>query len=402
MESIGTEARITAPGLKWRRRADGAAVPYWVARASAVAAGYPIKTANLSSLAPDQVADRCAALEAEMVAWLAGVSRRGPTYDGTLGSLLRLYQVHDESPYRSLKRVSLHAYNHYLRRLIDAYGDVRLDRVTGIEIKRWHRTWLGDDGSHVAGAAMAVATMKAALRFGRILGLPHCGELKSILADLRLPKPKPRTFAPTAGDVDKLRAAAHALGHHRAALCYALQFEACVRQWDLIGQWEPLSDPRPSAVLHHGRKWIGPTWSAIDGNLILRLTPSKTERTTGAKVIVALSGCRMVIEELATIPVEARSGPLIVNEVTGRPYARQAWEWLWQAVREAAGLPSELWNRDLRAGGVTEAQMAGAAAEDRSKLAGHSVKINEGVYARDRLVASNRVIEARQRFRDRT
>jgi hypothetical protein len=402
MEPIGNaEARLTAPGLKWRRRADGASVPYWVAKPAAVAAGYQIKTANLASLDSEQVADRCAALEAEMIAWLAGVSGRGPAYDGTLGSLLKLYQAHEESPYRNLKRASLHAYNHYLRRLIDAYGDVRLDRVTGIEIKRWHKTWLGD-GSRVASAAMAVAVMKAALRFGRVLGLPHCGELKSVLADLRLPKPKARTFAPTAADVEKLRAAAHALGHHRAAFAYALQFEACVRQWDLIGQWEPLSDPRPSAILHHGKKWIGPSWSAIDRNLVLSLTPSKTERTTGAKVHVDLSRCPMIMTELAMIPVEACSGPLIVNEATGRPYARQAWEWLWQAVREAAGLPSELWNRDLRAGGVTEAQMAGAAAEDRAKVAGHSQKVNEGVYARDRLVASNRVIEARQRFREGT
>jgi hypothetical protein len=82
----------------------------------------------------------------------------------------------------------------------------------------------------------------------------------------------------------------------------------------------------------------------------------------------------------------------------GSPNA-DPWQAVWRRVCEAAGLPSGLWNRDLRAGGITEAQMAGAAAEDRAKMAGHSAKVNQSVYARDRLVASNRVIEAREKFR---
>ncbi len=43
--------------------------------------------------------------------------------------------------------------------------------------------------------------------------------------------------------------------------------------------------------------------------------------------------------------------------------------------------------------------MAGAAVEDRAKMAGHSTKVNASVYSRDRLAASDRMIEARQRFR---
>jgi hypothetical protein len=146
-----------------------------------------------------------------------------------------------------------------------------------------------------------------------------------------------------------------------------------------------MDDLRPSALTHGSHKWTGPTWSAIDGNLILTLTPTKTERSTGTKIHVDLSRCPMVVEELALIPKEARSGPLVINEAT---YERSTWERLWRQVRAAAGLPSGLWNRDLRAGGITEAQMAGAAAEDRAKMAGHSAKTNSTVYSRDRLAAS--------------
>ena len=43
--------------------------------------------------------------------------------------------------------------------------------------------------------------------------------------------------------------------------------------------------------------------------------------------------------------------------------------------------------------------MAGAAVDDRAKLAGHSSKVNREVYSRDVLAASDRVVEARERFR---
>jgi hypothetical protein len=388
---------IKSRGLKWRNRTGGPPIPYWVAKPAAIAAGYPTKTVNLSSIPREQLAARCCALEAEMLDFLSGRTR-DQRFDGTLGSLLKLYQTHEDSPYRLLKQASAKPYTFYLRRLIAAYGDVKLAKMTGLDVKHWHKVWVGNT-NRLASAKMALAVLKAALTFGRVVGIPHCDRLRPVLGDLRLPGPKPRTMAPTAEDVEKLRAAAHAAGKHRAAFAYALQFETTARQWDIIGQWVPLSDLRPSGVIHHGRKWIGPTWAAIDANLVLTLTPTKTERSTGAKVAVDLSRCPMVMTELTLIPQKVRSGPLVVNEGTGRPYVRQAWEWLWQAAREAAGLSPELWNRDLRAGGITEGQMAGAAAEDRAKMAGHSTKVNQRVYARDRLVASNRVIEARGKFR---
>jgi hypothetical protein len=160
-----------------------------------------------------------------------------------------------------------------------------------------------------------------------------------------------------------------------------------------------MSDPRPSAILDNGDKWIGPTWAAIDETLTLTLTPSKTEKTTKASVHVHLRNCPMVMAELARIPAEERTGPLIVNERMGLPYRQPLWRMVWREVRQRAGLPDALWNRDLRAGGITEAEKAGVSSDDRSKLAGHSAKINREVYSRDRLAASDRVAAARNRFR---
>ena len=105
-----------------------------------------------------------------------------------------------------------------------------------------------------------------------------------------------------------------------AAFAYALQFEASLRQWDVIGEWIPLDDPRPSALIDGRSKWIGPTWSQIDENLVLRVTPGKTEGSSHARVILDLRFYAMVIEELASVAPEDRNGPLIVNPRTGLPY----------------------------------------------------------------------------------
>jgi hypothetical protein len=394
------KARVTAPGLNWCKGA-----PYWRAGKAARAAGYPVKNVNLSSVPPEQLIGRCEALEAECAAWLAGerAVRRRYQYDGTLGSLLAVYQTHEDSPYHSLKAGSRIPYDHYLRKLTEVYGERRLKTLTGLDIKGWHKVWRAprEPGrpERLAAAHFALNVLKAALTFGLISGFPDCGRLREFCSALRLPGPAPRDQAPSVEEVERAIAAAHALGRHRAALCYALQFETTARQWDLLGQWAPLSDPRPSAVVDGDGKWFGPTWAAIDRNLTLTLTPSKTERTTKATVCVNLSLCPLVMTELALVPLEERVGPLIVNERTGLPYRQALWGMAWRDVKKHAGLPRELWNRDLRAGGITEAQKAGAASDDRAKLAGHSPRINRDVYSRDVLVASNRVAEARDRFR---
>jgi hypothetical protein len=137
----------------------------------------------------------------------------------------------------------------------------------------------------------------------------------------------------------------------------ALQFETTARQQDIIGQWIPLSDQRPSAITGGGKKWVGPTWAVIGADNVLAITPSRTERTTGKRIHVDLSLCPMVVDELSRVPQEACRGPLIVNERSGyRRGGEQAFQHVWQAVRKAAGLSlsPNLWNRDIRAGGITE------------------------------------------------
>lgn len=395
------------PGLRWRVAPNGW-TPIWRATKAAVKAGYPVKSANLAPFADDErmLMQRCQRLQAEMIEWLSGRRERPMNFDGTFASLISIYQCDAESPYQKLKPSSRHPYDVYCRMLTLEIGARRIDACDGRDARRWFKAWSEPAGPggrpRIAAARMAMIVLKTALSFGKACRLPGCAEFKTTIEDIRFQAPAPRQEAPSAAEIVRLRQAARQLHHAPAALAYALQFEASLRQWDVIGEWIPLDDPRPSALIDGRCKWIGPTWSQIDDNLLLRITPGKTEGSSQARVVLDLRSYAMVVEELAGIAPEARKGPLILNPRTGVPYRQWYFREVWRRCAAAAGVSRTIWNRDLRAGGITEARQAGAPTDDVAKTAGHSSKRTTArVYDRDTLEAARRVAKARAAHRRR-
>lgn len=332
---------------------------------------------------------------------MTGAATAGVKFDGTFGSLLDLYETDTESTYRVLKPSVRKSYDTYVGRLKAHIGALRVDVSTGRDLKRWFGEWRFDkDGSdHLPRARFVLSVLKAAVSFGVVCRLPGCRDFREVMSEMEFPTVPSRTWAPTAEQITAARNAAHAVGAHSRALVYALQFEATLRQWDVIGQWVPLSDPRPSLVIHKGRKWIGPMWSAINENLVLKVKPTKTENSTGVEVSFDLSACPMVMEEIARIPESDRKGPLIKYERTGLPYQIYTFSEGWRADFKAAELPTDMWNRDLRAGGVTEGGKSGASKDDRRKVAGHAREETTEIYDRDQLEAHRRVMQSRTAYR---
>jgi hypothetical protein len=302
--------------------------------------------------------------------------------------------------YRSLEPASRHPYDVYARMIIETVGKRRIDALDGRDLKRWWNEWSApakEGGKpRLAAARMAFIVLKTALAFGIACRKSGCAELKEIIRESRFIKaPPPRTEAPTAADIVAARAVAHEVSHPEAAFAYALQFEGSMRQWDVIGKWVPLSDKRPSLIIDDNKKWLGPTWSQVDENLILRYTPSKTQFTTGAKGTVDFRECPMVMVELGKLPEGARSGPLIVNPQTGLPYTQRAFAKVWRQVANKAGFASTVRNRDLRAAAITEARQGAAPTDDVAKVAANSKRTTARVYDRDHLKAHRRVMKAR-------
>jgi integrase len=396
------ETKTKAPGLTSAR-----GKPIWRASRPAINAGFSPKWVSLTYLAHDEAAlvARCHRLTAEAKDWLSGHTGRDATFDGTIRSVINFWQVEPSSPYHALEASSRHPYDVYARMIIATVGERRVDALDGRDLRRWHTEWsapLEQDGKpRLAAARMALIVLKTALTFAATCRKLGCADLRDILRDMRFSGPKPRTEAPTAIEVMAARKAAHELGHGPAALAYALQFEGAMRQWDVIGKWVPLSDKTASLIIDGNEKWIGPMWAQIDEDLILRYVPQKTQFTSGAQVVLDMNKLPMVVEELVKVPVEARRGPLIVNRRTGLPYKSETFRDLWRKAANRAGIKATVWNRDLRAAGVTEGRQAGAPTDDLAKQAGHANKRTTArVYDRDRLESARRVAHARVAYRN--
>lgn len=402
-------AETNPPGL---RRQKGGTRLYWRRSTEAERRGYPVKSVNLTMHRdnPQRVHDLCVKLDREQREWLRNGHPDTVVYDGTFATLLKMYETHPKSSFARLKKSSRDPYTVYLRMLYPQIGHCHLDQTNGLDLQDWFASWTVPEKAGgkrtVAKARMAMCVIRAAAAFGTLARLPGLVEFGAMLATMEFERPPSRKSFANAAEVTQLRSAAHRLGHLRAAFCYALQFETTLRQWDLRGQWVELSDPRSSAVLDRGKKWVGPTWSDIDKNLILRLRPSKTDGTTGAEVVHDLRIHPMVMEELQHIPVEQRHGPLIFDIRNGRPYRDQHFLNVWREVCELVpGVdPYKLWNRDLRASGTSEARsgVSPAQLDDIKKVMGHSANSQTAgtVYDRAKLEAARRVAEARQIFRN--
>ncbi len=391
-------------GLRWNGDR-----PLWRASKAAIAKGYPLKSVNLSKFAKDPALLRghCERLQAEMLQWLNGSTGK-VAFDGSIKALLTFYETDPDSPFHDMKRSSRQPYLSALRMMSLQIGDRRISECDYRDVKRWFEKWAQpakpESPRKVARARLNIAVLRAAIKFGTGCRKPGCAEFGQVLSSMQFEALSPRTYAPTADQVIAVRAAAREAGFGSAAFAYALQFEGAMRQWDVIGQWVPLSDPRPSSVIYGGQKWIGPTWSNIDDHLVFRYRPTKTERTTGLDVAVDLSLCPMVVEEISLIPLDHRVGPLIVDEKFGRPYSQYRFERVWREAAVAAELPAGIWNRDLRAGGTTEARAAAASIDDLKKVMGHSSasRVTATVYDRAHLEAHRRVAAARRAHRQKT
>jgi hypothetical protein len=363
-----------------------------------------VKSANLSAFAdrPDVLLARAQRLQSEMLLWVSGKRESKQPFDGTFRSIINLYESDKESDYNTKIKPGVRAtYGVYIKRLIAHIGNLRIDHQDGRDLKRWFTAWRTDeDGSdHLPRAKMVLAVLKAAISFGVACRYPGCREFQGVIEGIEFPAPPSRTFAPTAQQIEAARKAAHAAGKPRRALLYALVFDTTGRAFDFLGQWLPMEGKKPSAVLAYGKKWIGPHWSVIDDNLMLKIKPTKTEETTEVETAFDLSVCPMVVEELALIPKSERKGPIIINERTGIPYVYQTFRLGWNADFAAAGMPKGMWCRDLRAGGVTEGGNAGASKDDRRKVAGHAKEKQTEKYDRDQVEAFRRTMKSRASYR---
>jgi hypothetical protein len=346
------------------------------------------------------ISDQCTRLQAEMLVWgRGGIPVIADAFDGTLGSLIRLYQTDKDSSYQELRYASRMNDDSRCKLIARDYGDTLLSDIDARMIKDWWRAWTSD--GRTPSAHGKVGQLRTLFAFGSTLvgkrGDPECRRLREDAGLLRFKMGKPRKEYITATQALAIIAKAHELGRHSIALAQAFQFECTLRQKDVIGEWVPMGEPELSEI-HDGQwKWLrGIRGEEIDANLILRHMTSKRQKP----VEVDLRLAPMVMAELDLAGKFPEKGPLIICEATGVAWQAKNFREKWRKVATAAGVPNHVWNMDSRAGAITEGTDV-AAMDDVRRTATHSNVSQTQAYSRDDTKAIARVMKGRAASRNK-
>ncbi|KLK92856.1 integrase [Microvirga vignae] len=394
------------PGLKRRKRKSGPDILYWVARADLVKAGYRPETVRLS-YSPDDPAQMplisaaCLKLQAEMLEWSSGRKRDPARFDGTIKGLSRRYQTDPASPFQRLKHNTRRKDLYTVAIIEKAFGKRALAALRIADFYRWYdeakKPKMPGGRERVRRAYGIIKKLREMISYGVMAELPECSRLSEVLRHARFEQPARRSEKLELHHVEQFVAKALDMDRLSLALGTAIQFEAVMRQKDVIGEWEPLPPgASASGIVLRGRRWVnGLTWSDLNEELVIRKRTTKT----GAFVAHDLKLSPLVLDLLARIPADRRVGPLIIDEKAGRPYAHDAYGREWRLVARAAGIPDEVWNMDARAGGITEAEDAGATLDHIRSAAAHSQTSTTIRYSRGAVGKSQEVARLRQAFR---
>lgn len=409
-----------APGLTWRLL-HGGWEGRWRARKDLINRGWALKNRVLfgpSFEYPTEaesaiIADTCRSLQDEMLVFAHGSTIQMPAvYDGTLASLIQSYRTEDLSEYRKLRHASRMAQDSRLKTIDVAHGGYPLTEIKARELLTWHGEWIRDkDGQevHLSKGHDLMGTLRTLFNFGlTILEDADCQRLALVMSKLRFKQPPKRKEFMTAEQAVAVRQQAHAAGRPSIALCQAMQFDCMLRQKDLLGEWVPMSEPGMSDVTDRNMKWIrGARWEEIDQALVFTHVTSKRQK----EVKIPLRMCPMVVEELALIAQASplalsrdmlpAGGPMVIHEATGLPWGASTFRVNWRKLAKACGVPANVMSMHSRAGGITEATLAGAPIEHASAMATHSDVQTTLGYSRGEDLKVENVLKMRAEFRNR-
>lgn len=401
-----------APGLKIRRRANGSAAYYWVATAvSRHAKEYPLKAVRLHGDEAER-AHRCRVMAQELKLWL-DKSGRGepPRFDGTLSSLIKVYRQTEESPYHKLKHNTRVMYDESLDLLDRVVGTKRLKSVTGLDILRWYTNLrkpaehtekeiaraaeagipVSEKPERIRRAYKAMQLLRIIIKFGVVANVAECVRLAVVLENSQFESPAARTEQITFEQVQAFNDKAIEMGRLSMALAQTLEFELTLRQVDVIGLWEP-AEGQDGGIVDRGRRWSGGAlWSHIDADGLF----SKKTTKRGQVAEHDTTAYPYLIAMLDRVPQGERIGPIVKDEASGLPYRYRHFARLYRKIATAAGIPANVWNRDARAGGVTEGSDAGADIEHLRHHATHANIQTTGRYNRRTVEKTRKVAELR-------
>lgn len=357
---------------------------YWLANQArrGKAAYYRPKSIELPMHADKAELERlCKKYTVDLDAW---IEQPGPqvrtVYDGTMRSACRIYQEHEDSSFNLVKYNTQATYLTSLRLIERTVGHLKIPDVTVPQVRGWHRKWLEPSRpggrEHVKRAEDAIAMVRAVLRFMASLRTHDgCKQLSDELAHVRFAGSRPREQYMT---IDYVRSFLDAAGAMWARgeiplvvarsvmIGVAAPFETLLRQRDIVGEWARKGArrklPPDITVIEAGRDvWIGYfVWENFKNWRWVMRTSKSSYRESGDFRLDKLS---LLYPLLGSVPYCDRVGAVVKGE-DGLPIRYRTYARWFRVIARRAGIPDDVWLMDARAGGATEADMAGASIGD--------------------------------------
>lgn len=265
----------------------------------------------------------------------------------TVGELAGAYRSHANSPFHSISYTTRENYEGLIRRVVRDRKSELLSEVSEAVLGKWHEEWSnGGETAHIAFSLIQM--LRTLVVFGATaLQDPDCQRLRVVLHDilqkLRPPTKKTKTEPLTEKHVQLICLEADKAGLRSLALAQLLQFYCHLQQNDVIGAWVPVAEDGPAVVTNGGEKWrSGLQWEHMSRDS-LRYANSR-----GQFIELNLKDYPAVREALDMVPLEDRTGPVVVYEKTGLPYRSYQFRREWRDAARRAGVPDTVYNRESR------------------------------------------------------
>ncbi|KQV43263.1 MULTISPECIES: hypothetical protein [unclassified Rhizobium] len=378
--------RTDRPGYQYRDNKDGTRVHYWNPKRAVKGAPAALSLVRLpDGLSDDALAEECQRRTSELKAELADLTTP-QKFDGTFQSLIDLYRSDTTSSLHSVKHsTKIRDYEPSLRVLAKNIGERFVAGFTASDAKRWFAQWRKKGHRRASGA---IKLLRLIISYGAGERLHGCAQARLILSDLRFEQPAARTVAMTYEQCLAIVKKSAEMECPSIGFVEALKFETALRRIDVIGEWAPPPDGGEF-------RWTGLMAKDISKDMILSLKTSKTR----AAVARDLNGYPLVTEALKAYRIPD-IGPVVIDEDYGKPYWENRYTEKYRKVRDAAGVPSNVWSMDSRAGAVSETVEATGSLEAARDLATHTTTKTTRRYSRgDGLEASRKTANARVKNR---
>jgi hypothetical protein len=370
---------IDRPGFK----SNGRGTAYWVP--SRAVKGSPAYLVPVRLFGTDeQMAGRCRELTAQLRTDMAPPEILA--FSGTIAGLIENYRRDETSSLHRVKHSTrVRDYEPSLRVLEKNVGTRNIAALKASDFTRWYEQWRRKGHRRAAGA---IKLLRAILSYGAGERLHGCSVARQILSGMRFDQPLPRDVVMTYEQCAAIVRKSIEMGCPSIGFVEAVKFETALRRIDVIGEYVPGENGGAF-------KWRGLMGSDVK-NGVLSLKTSKT----GARVGRDLFAYPLVAQALTAYRMPD-IGPLVIDEDTGKPYWENRYTPKFRKVRDAAGVSSDVWSMDTRAGAVTETVDATGSLEDGRDLATHTTTSTTRRYNRGDggLKKSRKIAEAREETR---